>query len=64
MPLGYQPDLGSTAVHFVGGVALFRRKRGERLPQLDQLAVAVRPVVEKREGFGDFCEGLGVRHAA
>src|SRR5688500_12853712 len=58
-----EPDLRDAALDLVGRVLLLRSERRQRLPELDQVAVAVLPILKKGEVLFDVLESLRRRHA-
>ena len=59
--MGEQPDLAGATAHLVGfGVSAFRQRR-QRAAELDDVTIAVVPLIEQGEILNDFVNG---RHAA
>src|SRR5215813_6969963 len=55
-----QPDLAGTALHLVGIVAVLLVKRRKRTAELDDVAVAVVPLVQQRKVLDDLVYGHGL----
>src|SRR5579862_379335 len=51
---GIEPDLAGATLHFVDIVVRGSRQRREIPPQLDQVAIAIVPILEVREIVDDF----------
>src|SRR5512144_778348 len=52
-----EPHLADAAIHLVLGRMLFLRQRLQRAAELDDVAVAVVPLVQKLEIFPDLVDG-------
>src|SRR6185312_17289903 len=61
--LADEPHLRDAAIDLCRRVLLAFGKRRQRLAELDDVAVAVLPIVEEGQIFGDLSESGGVRHA-
>ncbi len=51
--MGEQPDLAGAAAHFVGLAVGAFRQRLQRAAKLDDIAIAVVPLIEQREILND-----------
>src|SRR6185369_14060991 len=51
-----EPDLAGAALNLVGVGALRLRQRLERAAEFDHIAVAIVPIIEEREVFGDLVD--------
>src|SRR5260370_3591997 len=59
LDLGVEPDLAGAALHLVDVVPRLLRKRIQVPPELDDIAVAIVPIIEKREIVDDFLDRHG-----
>jgi hypothetical protein len=59
-----QPDLARAAAHLVFVVVLGRRQRRERLAELDDIAIAVLPIVEEAEILNQILNRRGCHGSA
>ena len=59
--LGLEPDLAGAALHLVASLRAALRNRRKRAAELDDVAVAVVPLVEQREIVENSSIAIGLR---
>src|SRR5690606_11082752 len=60
--LGHEPDLRNAAMDLVSRSLVGRIEPRQPLPELDDIAVTLLPIIEKGKVFGDVGEGGGCGH--